>query len=429
MANRVQSVKGTRDLLPAETAVWAAVEATARRIFASYGYGEIRTPMLESTELFVRGVGESTDIVGKEMYTFDDRKGRSLTLRPESTAPVARAFIQHGLERQGLPAKLYYCGPQFRYERPQRGRYRQFSQIGAELIGDPGPTSDAELLLMLVRFLEALQLEEPTVLLNTVGDSASRVAYRVALLEFLEPHRDALSEDSRRRLETNPLRILDTKVPHEREILVDAPRLEDHLTPESREHFDAVRSMLEACGVRYRVDPRLVRGLDYYSRTVFEIVVPGLGAQDAVVGGGRYDGLIAELGGGEIPAIGFAIGEDRLLAALPESFSLAHRAGAPVYLIADAAATATRLLQIGEQLRSAGLGVVAELTARSVKAALRRAGKRGVRWVVFVAEEETGEEGGAGELRLKDLDSGEQTALSLESLVEQIKNSEQGIRE
>jgi len=313
MSKKFQAVKGTRDLLPPETAIWSGVEAVARRVFGTYGYREIRTPILEDTELFVRSVGESTDIVGKEMYTFDDRKGRSLTLRPENTASVVRAFVQHGPQSEPLPVKLFYIGPQFRYERPQKGRYRQFHQIGAELIGDPGPYSDAELILMLVRFLSELGFENLVVQLNTVGDEDSRAAYRLGLQEFLEPRRQELTPDSQRRLQTNPLRILDTKDPGERDLLVSAPQLVDYLTEESRTHFETVQRILGQNDLSFRVEPRLVRGLDYYTRTVFEIVSEGLGAQDAIVGGGRYDGLVEELGGPSLPAIGFAIGEDRLL--------------------------------------------------------------------------------------------------------------------
>jgi histidyl-tRNA synthetase len=400
-------VKGMRDLLPPETAVWAAVEETARRVFGAYGYGEVRTPIVEPTELFVRGVGEATDIVGKEMYSFLDRKGRPLTLRPENTAPVARAFVERGLGDRGLPVKLYYCGPQFRYERPQRGRYRQFSQIGAELIGDEGPFSDIEVILMLVRFLETLGFAGLQVLLNTVGDEASRAASRDALVEFLRPRQEVLGEDSRRRLATNPLRILDTKVPAERELLAAAPRLEGSLTAESRGHFDAVKEGLTAAGVRFEVDPRLVRGLDYYSRTVFEIVAAGLGAQDAIVGGGRYDGLIADLGGSQVPGIGFAIGEDRLLEALPESFRQAHLPAAPVYVVSAGEISPSVMLGLAEELRCEGLAVVSELGGRSVKAALKRADKAGARWVVLLGEEELA----AGEVTLRDLAAGEQERL------------------
>jgi histidyl-tRNA synthetase len=321
------------------------------------------------------------------------------------------------LAKGGLPVKLYYAGPQFRYERPQRGRYRQFSQIGAELIGDPGPSSDAELLLMLVRFLEALGFAAPTVLLNTVGDEASRRAYREALVAFLEPHREALGEDSQRRLATNPLRILDTKVPHERQLLVDAPELAPHLTPASRAHFDAVRRALEAGGVDFRVEPRLVRGLDYYSRTVFELVIAGLGAQDALVGGGRYDGLIAELGGGDVPAIGFAIGQDRLLEALPASFRDAHLPPPPVHLVAAGGMEPADLLRLAESLRAGGLVVVTELGDRSLRSVLKRAARAGVRWLVVVGEDEHA----AGSVSLRDLAAGEQRTMSMAEAVGRIK--------
>ena len=407
MAKTPRSVKGTRDLLPPDTAVWAAVEAAAREVFGRYGYREIRTPVFEETELFVRGVGESTDIVGKEMYTFDDRKGRSLTLRPESTASVARAFVEHGMASWPSPVKLFYLGQHFRYERPQAGRYRQFYQIGAELLGDPGPWSDAELLLMLVRFLEALGFEEPTVLLNTLGDEASRAAYREALVAYFAPHRETLREDSRRRLETNPLRLLDTKVPEERELLADAPRLADHLDAASREHFGAVRRALDRAGVAYRLDDRLVRGLDYYTRTVFEITAAGLGAQDAIVGGGRYDRLISDLGGPEVPGIGFAIGEDRLVDALPESFRRAAQERSRVLVVPVGEVGPDQALALAEELRAAGAAASSDFSGRSLGSALRRADKLGVRWVALLGDEELA----AGEVTWKDLAAGEQRRL------------------
>lgn len=416
MSRKITSVKGTRDLLPPETGVWAAVETTARRVFGHYGYGEIRTPVLEDTELFVRSVGESTDIVGKEMYTFADKKGRSLTLRPESTASVARAFVEHGMQSLPSPLKLFYIGPHFRYERPQKGRYRQFHQIGAELIGDPGPYSDAEVILMLVRFLRALELEDLTVLLNTVGDEESRAAYRDALVAHLEPHQDRLGDDSRRRLATNPLRILDTKVARERELLADAPRLMDHLNDASREHFDAVRGMLERFGLDYRVDDRLVRGLDYYTRTVFEIVSAGLGAQNAIVGGGRYDGLISDLGGPEVPAIGFAIGQDRLIEVLPESFRAGVAPVQPVLVVPIGEVSAAESLALAEELREAGVTATAELAGRSLGSALRRADKLGRRRVVLLGEDELT----AGEVSVKNMDSGEQRRLARKDAVAEL---------
>ena len=276
MGNKVLGVKGTRILLPATSAVWARVEAVARRVFSGYGFGEIRTPILEHTDLFVRSVGESTDIVGKEMYSFTDRKGRKLSLRPEGTAPVVRAFVEEGMASGPLPQRLFYIGPYFRYERPQKGRYRQFNQIGAEILGDAGPLSDAELITMLLRFFGELGHRNLEVLINTVGDTASRQAYRDALTAYLEPKREDLSAESQRRLDSNPLRILDSKSPADQEILAPAPRLESYLTEESLTHFSAVLEALEERGIKATRSPHLVRGLDYYTRTVFEIVVEDL---------------------------------------------------------------------------------------------------------------------------------------------------------
>lgn len=417
MSKRIQSVKGTRDLLPAQTAIWAGVEEVARRVFGNYGYREIRTPVLEETDLFVRSVGETTDIVGKEMYTFQDRKGRSLTLRPENTASVVRAFVQHGLQTEPLPVKLFYIGPQFRYERPQKGRYRQFHQIGAELIGDPGPYSDAELILMLVRFLTELGFDDLVVQLNTVGDDQSRAAYRQGLRDYLEPHRQELGSDSQRRLDTNPLRILDSKSPAERALLEGAPELVDFLTDESRDHFDTVQRILERNGLSYHVEPRLVRGLDYYTSTVFEIVSGGLGAQDAIVGGGRYDGLVEELGGAPLPAIGFAIGQDRLIEVLPDDFARAVTSVAPISVLTAGNVAVDEALAVAEILRGAGLPVSPELGSRSVKAALRRADRSGSRFVVLIGDEEIG----AGEVTVKDLQTAEQSRVPRERLVDHLR--------
>ena len=417
MSKRIQSVKGTRDLLPPQTAIWAGVEEVARRVFGNYGYREIRTPVLEETDLFVRSVGETTDIVGKEMYTFQDRKGRSLTLRPENTASVVRAFVQHGLQTEPLPVKLFYIGPQFRYERPQKGRYRQFHQIGAELIGDPGPYSDAELILMLVRFLTELGFDDLVVQLNTVGDDQSRAAYRQGLRDYLEPHRQELGSDSQRRLDTNPLRILDSKSPAERALLEGAPELVDFLTDESRDHFDTVQRILERNGLSYHVEPRLVRGLDYYTSTVFEIVSGGLGAQDAIVGGGRYDGLVEELGGAPLPAIGFAIGQDRLIEVLPDNFARAVTSVAPISVLTAGNVAVDEALAVAEILRGAGLPVSPELGSRSVKAALRRADRSGSRFVVMIGDEEIG----AGEVTVKDLQTAEQSRVPRERLVDHLR--------
>ena len=422
MAGKVQSVKGTRDLLPPETAMWAAVEETARRVFAGYGYAEIRTPVFEETELFVRGVGEASDIVGKEMYSFTDKGGRSLTLRPENTAAVARAYIEHGMQSWPHPVRLYYIGPQFRYERPQKGRYRQFHQIGAELIGDPSPESDAELLLMLHAFLAALEFQDLVVLLNTVGDRESRVGYREALVAYLEPQRARLGPDSQRRLVTNPLRILDTKDPQERELLAAAPRLQDHLTEESRAHFERVREVLGERGVAHQVEPRLVRGLDYYTQVVFEIVSAGLGAQNSIVGGGAYEGLIAELGGPERYGIGFAIGEDRLLEVLPEAFRRRVPAPQPVAVGVIArpstAAHARAALAVAEELRRAGVAAVADFQGRSPGSFIKWAERQGATRVVFLGDEELA----TGTATVKDLRTGEQRRLPRAELVAGLKS-------
>jgi histidyl-tRNA synthetase len=412
-------VKGTRDLLPPETAVWAAVEETARRVFGLYGYQEIRTPLLEHTELFVRTVGEATDIVGKEMYTFPDRKGRSLTLRPESTASVARAFVENGLHDGPLPVRLFYVGPQFRYERPQKGRYRQFHQIGAELLGDASPWADAELLLMLDRFLRELGFTDLEVLVNTVGDAPSRAAYREALRAFLAPHADRLSPDSRRRLDLNPLRILDGKDPADRELLAGAPALADFLGEEAREHFATVRAALDRFGVRFQVSERLVRGLDYYTHTVFEIVSHELGAQDALVGGGRYDELVSDLGGPRVPGIGFAIGEDRLIDVLPAAFRERAAPAPPVLGAAIGAPQAGAALAAAEALRSAGVACELEPGTRSLKAVMKRADRLGATRLVLVGEDEAAR----GVATVKDLRSGEQREVPPEALAREMVES------
>jgi histidyl-tRNA synthetase len=317
MNPRYRSVKGTRDLLPPESERWNEAERIARETFRSRGYGEIRTPVLEDTALFARSVGETTDIVHKEMYTFADRKGRSLTMRPENTAGVVRAVLESGLATGPMPLRLYYVGPQFRYERPQAGRYREFSQIGVELFGVAGPAAEAEVLEMLFDFLHALGFRALSVSLNSVGTGETRSRFGEALRAHLEPRSGAFGEDDRRKLADNPLRLFDSKDPTVRTALEGAPRTLDFLDDGSRRHHDDVRRLLEEAGIPFRDEPSLVRGLDYYTRTVFEVVSEDLGAQDAILGGGRYDGLVESLGGPSVPAIGFAIGEDRLLQVAP----------------------------------------------------------------------------------------------------------------
>ena len=373
----LKAVRGTRDLLPSQTPLWNHVEATARAVFARYGFGEIRTPIFEATELFARGVGEETDIVSKEMFTWEDRaradsdKGQSLTLRPESTAGVVRAYIEHKLGDTGGLQKLYYIGPQFRRERPQRGRYRQFWQIGAEVIGAPSsgaesPLRDAEVLEMLASFLDELGVRGWRLELNSVGNAEDRARYNTALREALEPVKDRLCPDNQRRAETNPLRVLDSKDEGDQEIIDSLPKIADFLAPASKAHFEQVRAALDACGVPYHVNPRLVRGLDYYTRTTFEFTVTaGLGTQNALLGGGRYDGLSEILGGPRAPGIGFAIGEDRLvltLEAQAEQDATAAGAAPPkpkldAYIAPLGAAQNPAALALARELRRAGLTV------------------------------------------------------------------------
>jgi histidyl-tRNA synthetase len=369
----LKAVRGTRDLLPDQTPLWNRVEATARSVFARYGFGEIRTPVFETTELFARGVGEDTDIVSKEMFTWEDRaraaseKPQSLTLRPESTAGVVRAYIEHKLGETGQLQKLYYIGPQFRRERPQRGRYRQFWQIGAEVIGPQSsgaesPIRDAEILEMLASLLNELGIRDWRLELNSVGSSEDRVRYNAALREALAPVKDKLCPDNQRRAETNPLRVLDSKDEADQDIINTLPKIADYLDPESASHFAQVLAALDACSVPYHLNPRLVRGLDYYTRTTFEFTVTtGLGTQNALLGGGRYDGLSEMLGGPKAPGIGFAIGEDRLILTLQAQAEADNvSTAAPkldAYIAPLGIAQNPAALALAHNLRAAGLTV------------------------------------------------------------------------
>jgi histidyl-tRNA synthetase len=369
----LKAVRGTRDLLPDQTPLWNRVESTARAVFARYGFGEIRTPVFETTDLFARGVGEETDIVSKEMFTWEDRaraaseKAQQLTLRPENTAGVVRAYIEHKLGETGQLQKLYYIGPQFRRERPQRGRYRQFWQIGAEVIGPQSsgaesPLRDAEVLEMLASLLDELGIRDWKLELNSVGSSEDRVRYNQALREALAPVKHLLCEDNQRRAETNPLRVLDSKDEADQEIINGLPKIADYLSEDSAAHFAQVRAALDACGVPYHLNPRLVRGLDYYTRTTFEFTVTtGLGTQNALLGGGRYDGLSEMLGGPRAPGIGFAIGEDRLILTLQAQ---AEADGVSVtspkldaYIAPLGIAQNPAALALAKELRAAGLSV------------------------------------------------------------------------
>jgi len=370
----IKAVRGTRDLLPDQTPLWNRVEATARAVFARYGFGEIRTPLFEATELFARGVGEETDIVSKEMFTWEDRgraaseKNQNLTLRPENTAGVVRAYIEHNLGETGQLQKLYYIGPQFRRERPQRGRYRQFWQIGAEVIGPQtsgaeSPLRDAEVLEMLASLLDELGIRDWKLELNSVGNTEDRARYNAALREALAPVKHLMCPDNQRRAETNPLRVLDSKDEADQEIINGLPKIADYLGPDSAAHFAQVLAALDACGVQYHLNPRLVRGLDYYTRTTFEFTVTtGLGTQNALLGGGRYDGLSEMLSGPRAPGIGFAIGEDRLILTLQAQAEQ------------DAAASGTTLTEPRLDAYIAPIGVQQNPAALKLAKDLRRDG-------------------------------------------------------
>lgn len=436
MTGRFQAPKGTRDLLPPETAIWAEVEAIARRVFGLYDYREIRTPIFEDTELFVRGVGESSDIVGKEMYSFADKSGRNLTLRPESTAPVCRAYIEHGLQSSPHPVRLFYIGPHFRYERPQKGRYRQFHQIGAEVLGGAGAESDTEVIQLLVMFLRELGLDEVTVLVNTVGDTFSRDRFRAALVSYLEPLSDQLTEDSLRRLRTNPLRILDTKNPVEIALLAGAPPLESHLTEISRSRRDTVEHNLKALGISFVREPRLVRGLDYYTDTVFEIVAPSLGAQNAICGGGAYEGLMEELGGRSIRGTGFAIGQDRLMEVIAAPLRERVEQRMKPVLVANIARQDPEAIVVSQEgyhaafraadrLRQAGIPAVFLGTERSPKHVFKVAGNRTSAWAILIGEAEVS----AGTVSLRDLSSRKQIELTLDGAIEHLRASIVGTRQ
>jgi histidyl-tRNA synthetase len=389
VAGEIQAIKGMNDVLPGEIGAWQYFEACTRELLAAYGYEEIRVPLLEHTELFKRAIGEHTDVVGKEMYTFTDRGGDSLTLRPEATAGIARALISNGMLR-GQRHKLWCLGPMFRHEAPQAGRYRQFWQVDVEAVGWPGPDIDAELIAFSARLWQRLGIPGLTLEINSLGTPESRGAYRARLVDYFRAHEARLDADSQRRLAGNPLRILDSKNPQMQELIRAAPVLTDHLDPESRQHFELLCSMLDAIGVGYRINPRLVRGLDYYTRTVFEWITGSTGAQNAVCSGGRYDGLIAQLGGEPTPAIGFAMGVERLVTLLQDTGAVPAGAPPDVYVVVSGAHSAVPALQIVERLRSERPRLRFELNAGggNFKAQFRRADKSGAALALIIGEDE-----------------------------------------
>jgi histidyl-tRNA synthetase len=410
----IKAVRGTRDLLPPDTDLWNRVEAKVREVFARYNYHEIRTPIFEDTQLFSRSVGEDTDIVSKEMFTWEDRaraqseKAQSLTLRPENTAGVVRAYIEHGLGDKGTLQKLYYIGPQFRRERPQKGRYRQFYQIGAEIIGPPSagsesPLRDAELLEMLTALLDEVGLKGWQLQLNSVGCAEDRARHNQALREALKPVVHQMCADCQRRAETNPLRVLDCKVPEDQPIIEKLPKIGEFLDEPCREHFAEVRRMLDAVGIAYTINERMVRGLDYYTRTTFEFTHGGLGAQSAVLGGGRYDGLSESLGGPKAPGIGFAIGEDRLILALQsEGETKAEKLQA--YIAPLGAGMSVHALTLARELRREGISADIGDESFRLKKSFELAEKAGARFIVIVGENEIAN----NQFAVKDLASGQQ---------------------
>ena len=411
-----QAPKGVPEYFPPDSAAFLAVREALAAPARGAGYGYIELPVFEDTALFVRGVGESTDVVSKEMYTFDDRGGRSLTLRPEGTAGVVRAVIEHGLDRGQLPVKLWYAGPFFRAERPQHGRYRQLQQVGVEAIGLDDPALDAEVVQLADAGYRSLGLTGYRLELTSLGDAACRPAYRTLLLDFLD--RLDLDEATRQRAQLNPLRVLDDKRPEVQSLLGDAPLMVDHLCSACAEHYDEVRRHLAALGVVWIEAPRMVRGLDYYTRTTFEFVHDGLGAQSGIGGGGRYDGLMASLGGQSLSGIGFGLGTDRTyLACLAEGLSVGNAERCDVFLVPLGAAAKDAVVVLGGQLRSAGVRVDIAYGDRALKGAMKGADRSGASYAVVLGDRDLE----AGEAQLKDLRTHEQSAVPLIDLLELLK--------
>ena len=423
---KLQAIKGTRDILPPETQLWNRVEQTAHEVFSTFGYGEIRLPIFEPTELFARAVGGETDIVSKEMYSFDDRDETSISLRPEATASVCRAYIEQGMQQLPQPVKLYYMGPMFRRERPQKGRYRQFYQIGAEILGGTdAPAIDAEVIEMLMTYFDKVGLHGATLYINSIGHNAEncRRGYVAQLKSALEKVKDQLGPDSQRRIDTNPLRVLDSKLESEQAIIATLPHIADHLCDECKTHYAEVKRQLEVRGVLYQENWRLVRGLDYYMRTTFEITAPGLGSQNAVCGGGRYDGLVELLGGPPTKGIGFAIGEDRLILSLQECGKGDVQQGRDVYIAWMGERAYATAVRAAKDLRNAGLRVELPPTELKFGKALERASKLGSCFALILGDNEVTD----GQWTLKTLADGSQQKLSEAALLEYLRNQKAGL--
>ncbi len=427
MSKSLQAIRGMNDILPEQTPAWRYLESTLVSLLDGYGYKEIRLPIVEYTELFARGIGEGTDVVDKEMYTFLDRNEESLTLRPEGTAGCVRAVLEHGLAGGGQVQKLWYAGPMFRYEKPQKGRYRQFHQVGVEAFNLPGPDVDAELIVLTWRLWKKLGLADAVTLqLNSLGSSEARAAYRDALVAYLQERFDQLDEDSQRRLTTNPLRILDSKNEATQAVLVGAPTLGDYLDEESRLHFEGVKARLDAAGIRYQINHKLVRGLDYYNRTVFEWVTDKLGAQGTVCAGGRYDGLVAQLGGKATPGVGFAMGVERLVLLLETLDLLPAELNRPadVYVCAFGEAAELAALTLTERLRDElpGLRLLLNSGGGSFKSQFKKADKSGARYALILGDDElAGRVVGCKPLR----DDSEQQSVAWDALAEHLAACQQ----
>ncbi len=389
MAKTIQSIRGMHDILPDQSAAWQYLESIVRQLLARYSYREIRTPLVEVTELFKRAVGEVTDIVEKEMYTFEDRNGESLSLRPEGTASCVRAGIEHGLF-YNQQQRIWYTGPMFRHERPQKGRYRQFHQVGVETFGIASPDIDAELIAISARLWQELGLKNVRLELNSLGTPASRALYREKLIEYFSIHLDVLDEEAKQRLHSNPLRILDTKHPATRPIADAAPSLHDYLDPESKQHFEQLCNMLEEMGIQYRINPRLVRGLDYYSRTVFEWITEELGSQGTICAGGRYDGLVSQMGGQETPACGFAMGMERLLELIQVQEQTLNAVTPDLYLVLVGEQASAVGMVLAEKLRTElpKLKLQVNVGSGSIKTQMKRADKSGARYALILGEQE-----------------------------------------
>ena len=414
MPDKVQRVKGLNDILPEEAKQWQLLEASILNVMNRYAYGEIRPPVFEKTDLFARGVGEDTDIVSKEMYTFTDMGGSSLTLRPELTAGVVRSYIQNNLQQISPVQKLWYEGPLFRQERPQKGRYRQFWQFGAEAIGSPNPEQDAEIIALFHTILQELGVADSVTLkINSVGDNESRASYRSALQDYLRPHLSELSETSQHRFETNPLRILDSKAPNDKEIVNDAPKIKDCLNDASLAHYEQVLAILDSMSIDYVHTDLLVRGLDYYTHTIFEFTSNALGSQDAICGGGRYNNLVKELGGNDVPAIGWASGIERLLLVMNAVKPTATESDLDLFLVVVGDDLRLKAPQLIRKWRAAGLKCDTDTLRRSMKAQMREAGRQGARYAAILGEIEFSK----GVVQLKDFESGKQQEVAFDQVV------------